>query len=1002
MSSTPLAAPPSTASPFVLLPSSHARAHDAFPGARELEAQLRLKVRGEVRFDAASRALYSTDASNYRHIPIGLVIPLDEADVIAAVEVCRSVRAPILTRGAGTSLAGQACNAAVIFDFSKYMHRIGAIDPVAQTVEVQPGVVLDRVREAAELHGLTFAPDPATHSRCTLGGMIGNNSCGVHALMGGKTVDNIIALDLLLYDGTRMRVGATTEAELEARIAAGGREGEIYAGLKQLRDSFADQVRSRFPRIPRRVSGFNLDELLPENGFHVARSLVGSEGTCAIVLSATLRLVRSPKYRTLVGVGFDDIFLAADAVPQILAHPLIGLEGIDGNLLEALRRKQKSLADLDLLPAGNGFLLAEFGADNQPASDAQAASFAAFLSTLSPAPTARIYTTAEAARVWHIRESGLGATAFVPGKGTGWEGWEDAAVDPTQLGSYLRAISALMREFGYHSPMYGHFGQGCVHMRHNFDLESEPGIRAFRAFMDRAADIALAHGGSLSGEHGDGQSRGALLPKMFGPELMEAFRTFKRLWDPGNRLNPNKLIDAHEPHEDLRLGADYKPWQPSPADPLHFAFAEDNGSLASATLRCVGVGACRKIDAGTMCPSFMATGEELHSTRGRAHLLWELMQGEVLPGKWQNPQVKESLDLCLSCKACKSECPVSVDMASYKSEFLAHHYKGRLRPLFHYAFGRIDRWARLASLAPLLANASGSAPGLSSLIKSVLHIHPKRTLPRFARAFTRRPRAAQPASGKEVFLWADTFNNYFHPATMQSAMTVLSGAGFRVTLPSQHLCCGRPLYDFGMLDTAKQYLLKTLDALAPQLAAGTPIVVLEPSCASVFRDELTNLLPNDPRAHKLAAQTLLLSEFLVKHAPDYKPPQLANRIVVHGHCHHRSTMGMADEMTLLRATGAEVSLLDSGCCGMAGPFGFEKDKYAISQTLAERVLLPAVRREANTNTILVTDGFSCAEQITQNTDARPMHLADLLASKSAAAPASAPRDSRRATSSHND
>jgi FAD/FMN-containing dehydrogenase/Fe-S oxidoreductase len=962
-------------SPFVVLPSSHARAHESFPAARELEAELRRVVRGEVRFDPASRALYATDASNYRHIPIGLVLPLDEEDVIAAVAACRKHGAPILSRGAGTSLAGQGCNAAVILDFSKYMHRIGVVDPIAQTVHVQPGAVLDRVREAAEQFHLTFAPDPATHSRCTLGGMIGNNSCGVHALMGGKTVDNIVALDLLLYDGTRMHVGATSEAELAEKIAAGGRTGGLYAGLKQIRDTYAEQVRSGFPRIPRRVSGFNLDELLPESGFQVARALVGSEGTCAIVLGATLRLVRSPAFRTLVGIGFPDIFLAADSVPQLLQHPLIGLEGMDGNLLDALRRKQKSLADLDLLPPGNGFLLAEFGGDDQASADAQANRFTTFLGTLDPAPTARIYTSAEAARVWHIRESGLGATAFVPGKGTGWEGWEDAAVEPAQLGSYLRGISALMQEFGYRSPMYGHFGQGCVHMRHNFDLESEAGICAFREFVERAADIALAHGGSLSGEHGDGQARGALLPKMFSPELMEAFRSFKRLWDPDNRMNPGKLIDAREPHEDLRLGADYNPWQPK----THFAFAEDNGSLASATLRCVGVGACRKQDAGTMCPSFMATGEELHSTRGRAHLLWELMQGEILPDQWRNQQVKESLDLCLSCKACKSECPVSVDMASYKAEFLAHHYEGQSRPLAHYAFGRIDRWARMASIAPGIVNLLNRTPGVERLIKAALHIAPQRRLPRFAKPFTRRP---QPATNldhaaPEVFLWADTFNNYFHPDTMRAAHTVLTSARFRVTTPRQHLCCGRPLYDFGMLDTAKEYLLTVLDALAPQIAAGTPIVVLEPSCASVFRDELCNLLPNDPRAARLRDQTLLLSEFLVKHAPHYQPPHIEGKVIVHGHCHHRATMGMHDEMQLLRATGAQVELLDSGCCGMAGPFGFELDKYSLSQTLAERVLLPAVRNAASD--LVVSDGFSCCEQITQNTDVRPRHLAEVLA-----------------------
>jgi FAD/FMN-containing dehydrogenase/Fe-S oxidoreductase len=972
-------------SPFVLLPSSHARARDAFPESERLEQQLRANIRGEVRFDASSKALYATDGSNYRHIPIGVVIPRDEADVIATVAICRTLEAPILSRGAGTSLAGQGCNAAVILDFSKYMNGMGAIDVVTRTVHVQPGIVLDRVRDAAEKFNLTFAPDPATHSRCTIGGMIGNNSCGVHALMGGKTVDNILSLDLLLYDGTRLTVGPTTEVELEAHIDTGGRIGQIYAALKSIRDTYATQVRARFPKIPRRVSGFNLDELLPENNFNLARALVGSEGTCAIILGATLQLVESPPCRTLVGVGFPDIFLAADHVPQLLRHKPIGLEGVDGYLLDALRRKQKSVEDLKLLPPGDGFLIVEFGAATQPEANAKARAFVASLTSIPAQPTARIYTSDEAKRVWHIRESGLGATAFIPGVGTGWEGWEDAAVDPAQLGSYLRAIRALMNEFSYSSAMYGHFGQGCVHMRLNFDLETGPGILKFRQFMDRAADIALAHGGSLSGEHGDGQARGALLPKMFGEELMEAFRAFKRIFDPTNRMNPGKLIDAHQPHEDLRLGADYKPWQPK----THFAYAEDNGSFASANLRCVGVGACRKTDAGTMCPSFMATGEELHSTRGRAHLLWELMQGEVLPHQWKNQQVKESLDTCLSCKACKSECPVSVDMATYKAEFLSHHYENESRPLSHYAFGRIDIFARLASFAPNLVNAINNAPIINPLIKKILHIHPQRTLPRFAKPFTpdrrlardarrrsdRRP--ALPNTAPEVFLWADTFNNYFHPSTMRAAHQVLTTAGFRVTLPTQHLCCGRPLYDFGMLDTAKDYLLKTLNALTAQLAAGTPIIVLEPSCASVFRDELTNLLPNDPRATKLRDQTFLLSEFLVKHAPNYRPPQLNEKIIVHGHCHHRATMGMHDEIALLRLTGAEVELLDSGCCGMAGPFGFEKEKFALSQTLGERVLLPAVRN--NSKAIIVSDGFSCSEQITQNTTTRPKHLAEVLA-----------------------
>ncbi len=576
--------------PFVLLPSFHARAQDQFQGAAELERSLRKNMRGEIRFYAASKALYATDASNYRHIPIGVVIPRNEEDVVTAVAICRVFGAPILSRGAGTSLAGQGCNFAVILDFSKFMNRMSAVDPVARTVHVQPGIVLDRVRDAAEKINLTFAPDPATHSRCTIGGMTGNNSCGVHALMGGKTADNIHSLDLLLDDGTRMIVGPTSASELSQHIAVVGRVGGIYAALKRLGADYADHVRTRFPKIPRRVSGYNLDELLPESDFNVARALAGSESTCVIVLGATFQLVESPKVRTLMGIGSDDIFLAADHVPSILEHHPIGLEGMDNLLLDALRRKQKSVEDLGLLPPGRGFLLVEFGGATQAESEQQAQALAAALAAVPTVLSARIYTSAESARVWHIRESGLAVTTLVPGQGTGWEGWEDAAVDPAQLGSYLRAIYALMKEFHYNSPLYGHFGQGCVHMRHNFDLESEAGILSFHRFMNRAVDITLDHGGSLSGEHGDGQVRSALLPRMFGPELIEAFRSFKRIWDPG------KLIDAHQPHEDLRLGADYKPQAPK----THFAFLEDNGSFASANLRCVCVGACRKQDAGTL------------------------------------------------------------------------------------------------------------------------------------------------------------------------------------------------------------------------------------------------------------------------------------------------------------------------------------------------------------------------------------------------------------------
>jgi len=980
------------APPFSILPSSHATARRRFPASEALEARLRQSLRGQVHFDSAHRALYATDSSNYRHAPIGVVFPLDADDVIAAVAACRHFNAPILTRGAGTSLAGQGTNAAVILDFSRHMHRIGPVDPVRRTVTVQPGAVLDRIRETAEQHHLTFAPDPATHSRCTIGGMIGNNSCGVHGLMGGKTVDNIESLDILLYDGTRLTVGPTPPDELARLIASGGRIGALYSGLQSIADAHATRVRREFPDIPRRVSGYTLDQLLPENGFHVARALVGSEGTCAVILNATLRLVESPQFRTLVGVGFPDIFIASDHIPQLLEHSPIGLEGVDGLLFDCMRKKQKYLADLDLLPGGDGFLIAEFGGSSQSEADDKARALAADAASRFSATT-RIYSSSEAARVWHIRESALGAQVFIPGRANGWEGWEDAAVAPEKTADYLRAFDKLLREFDYTSPMYGHFGQGCVHMRINFDLESEPGILKFRQFLDRAAELVVSFGGSLSGEHGDGQSRGALLHKMYSPEMLDAFRDFKRLWDPANKLNPHKLIDAAQPHADLRLGADYSPWQPA----TNFAFPADHGSFATAVSRCVGVGACLKRDSGTMCPSFMATGNEMHSTRGRAHILWELMQGEILPSTWRSREVKQALDLCLACKACKSECPVSVDVATYKAEFLSHFYAGRPRPLAHYAFGRIDLFARLASFAPNLINAVASFPPIRRLIQMAFHLHPSRTLPRFHHAYTsgltpsetsctNRPdtskacvnQVVKSSESPEVLLWADTFNNHLHPPTLAAAHKVLQAAGFRVVFPSAHVCCGRPLYDFGMLNTARKYLLRTLDVLAPHLANGTPIVVLEPSCASVFRDELLNLLPNDPRSPRLAAHTYLLSEFLAKFAPNYQPPQrLDEKIIVHGHCHQKSECGMEAELTLLRATGASVELLDSGCCGMAGPFGFEADKFEVSQAIANSRLLPAV--QSNPAATLCIDGFSCRQQVTQNSSAQPLHLAEILA-----------------------
>jgi FAD/FMN-containing dehydrogenase/Fe-S oxidoreductase len=967
--------------------SSHAKPADSFSDAAQLESELKSAVRGEVRFDKGSRALYATDGSNYRQIPIGLVIPRDASDVVRAVAACRKYGAPVLPRGAGTSLAGQCCNVAVVLDFTKYMNRVLEIDALHRVARVQPGIILDVLQSQVLKHGLMFAPDPSTHSRCTIGGMIGNNSCGTHSLLGGKTVDNVEELRILLYDGTQLTVGATSDGEFDRVIQKGGRPGEIYAKLRKIRDQYGDLVRARFPKIPRRVSGYNLDELLPESGFHIARALVGTEGTCAIVLEAKLKLIPSPPFRSLVALGYADAFHAADHVPEILPFQPIGLEGFEGSIVDGLRKKGAS--NLELLPEGRGFLLVEFGANDPNESKTLALQLIDRLGQSPEPPTSRMYTEKEARAVWQIRESGPRAAAFAPGAALEWEGWDDAAVAPEKLGAYLREIRKLMDEYGYHGAFYGHFGHGCIHMRVSFDLQSDAGIRKYGEFVERAADLVVSFGGSLSGEHGDGQSRGALLPKMFGPELIRAFQEFKLTWDPTNKLNPHKVVDPYLPTENLRLGADYKPLEPQ----THFKFLEDDGSFAKAALRCIGLGACRKHVGGSMCPSYMVTLEEEHSTRGRAHMLFEMLQGEVIGNGWRSEPVKRALDLCLSCKACKSECPANVDIATYKAEFLSHYYEGRIRPLHAYAFGMIDRWARLISIAPNLANFFGAAPGFSKLLRNALQLAPERHLPRFAsssfRKWARSERipvcgleggegANSPKhAGGEVILWVDTFNNYFHPETSRAAIDVLRHAGYSVKIPRSHLCCGRPLYDFGMLDRAKSYLQKIMQSLGCEIDAGLPIVVLEPSCASVFRDELQNLFPKEERAVRLRRQTFLLSEFLERQTPGYQPPHIPGKVLLHGHCHHKALMKMNDDESLLRKTGCELQSLDSGCCGMAGPFGFDKDKFVVSQAVGERVLLPAVR-SAGPATLIVSDGFSCREQISQSTGRQAVHLAQAM------------------------
>ena len=942
-----------------------------------LASDLRARIRGEVRFDEGTRALYSTDASNYRQVPIGVVFPRDVEDVIGAVEVCRGLGAPILSRGCGTSLAGQCCNVAVILDMSRHVREIVALEPATKRARVQPGVVLDHLRDLAEKYHLTFAPDPSTHTHCTLGGMIGNNSCGVHSLMGGKTVDNIEELQVLTYDGLWLRVGATSEEQLEGMIRAGGRRGEIYRQLRALRDRYAALIRSRYPAIPRRVSGYNLDQLLPENGFHVARALVGTEGTCVTVLEATVRLVDSPPARSLLVLGYPSIYEAADHVPDVLTHKPIGLEGVDDGVVASIKAAGMRGGDLGLLPEGGGWLLVEFGGQNHEEANGRARALVEQLQASSNRPVMRLCDDPKDARkIWEIRELGLAATARALGDREAWAGWEDTAVAPAKLGGYLRDFRQLVKRYGYGGALYGHFGEGCIHIRLDFDLKSVEGIRRFRSFVNEAADLVVRYGGSLSGEHGDGQARSELLPRMFGEELVQAFREFKSIWDPAGKMNPGKIVDPYRVDEHLRLGSAYRPWEP----PTIFKFPSDQGSLARASLRCVGVGRCRRTSGGTMCPSYMVTRQEQHSTRGRARLLFELLQGEVLSEGWRNKTLKKALDLCLACKGCKSDCPTGVDMATYKAEFLSHYYQGRLRSRSAYAIGLIYWWVRLGGLAPRVANFLTQRPFLNPAVKLIAGIALKRRIPSLAeRTFRQwfRDRPRSKTNGQRVILWPDTFNNYFRPATAEAAVAVLEAAGFQVELPAKSLCCGRPLYDYGMLGLARRQLQQILKTLRPEIAAGVPVVGLEPSCVAVFRDELANLFPHDEAAGRLSRQTFLLSEFLQAQAKDFSLPQFRRKALVHAHCHHRAVMSFDAEYELLRRLGLEFETLDSGCCGMAGGFGFEAEHYDISIRVGQRVLLPAVR-SASPETLVIADGFSCREQIAQAAGREALHVAEVL------------------------
>jgi FAD/FMN-containing dehydrogenase/Fe-S oxidoreductase len=943
---------------------------------RGIAADLRAAIEGEVRFDTASRALYATDASNYRMPPIGVVVPRYVDELAEIHRVCREHGAPVVLRGGGTSLAGQGCNTAVLIDFSKYLHHILEIDHERRLARVQPGCVLDHLREtASEKYGLTFGPDPSTHAYCTLGGMLGNNSCGRHSVQsefhgpGPRMADNLVELEVLTYRGERLRIGP----------GGAGVPDAITERLRALAAAHADEIRARYPQIPRRVSGYNLDELLPENGFEVARALVGTESTCVTVLEATVELIPKPRCQSLLVVAYPDKFRTADHVMRAREHKPISIEGMDATLIEDMTLLGIHRRERSMLPDGGGWLLVEFGGDSKEESDEKARALMRDLEKDGrPQSDMKLYDDpAGEQHLWEVREAGLGASAFIPGKADTYEGWEDSAVPPENLGDYLRRLSKLAERYEYESSLYGHYGQGCVHARWNFDLVTKPGIEKFRRWLEDASDLVLELGGSLSGEHGDGQSRAELLPKMFGDELIRGFEEFKSIWDPDWKMNPGKVVRPYRVDENLRLGADYEPWRPQ----VKFAYPRDHGDFAHAAVRCVGVGKCRTPGgADVMCPSFMATREEMHSTRGRTRLLFEMLKGEVITDGWQSDEVMEALDLCLACKGCTNDCPVNVDMPTYKAEFLHHRWKHRLRPRHAYAFGLIDQVARVASRAPGVVNFVTQTPPFAQAFRLAAGMTQRRRVPTFApltlqQWFAQRGGTANPG-GRKVVLFPDTFNNHMHTDVGVAAVEALEASGWQVLMPEGHVCCGRPLYDYGFLDLAERYLHRSLEQLREWYREGIPIVGLEPSCVAVFKDELGKLLPNDDDAKRLAQGVYHFAEFFEQF--DVEPPRLERKAFVWGHCHQKATGGIDSDVELLEKMGVEVETLQAGCCGLAGSWGFEAGHHELSLECGEQGLLPKVRG-LDEETIVVADGFSCKTQIEQGrTGRRGLHVAQVL------------------------